>query len=199
MEHIGNNQSERSSHSGDQTLAADVAANDVCVGSKTSSKLLFAKLRNARIAFVDELPEKGELDVDLIRRICGLNNSSKNACKLLYIDEIDLSHYFLLIAIGNFIVKFNIYDDAFRRRYRCVYFNRFFRDVNDPTYEKDNPKCGIRDNDIEEKIIAEGQVLPCLIEGAKRYYDAGGIDVDVPLSVREDTQKQYDANDEIYI
>ncbi len=157
-----------------EKLYTNLSSSDVIKGGRNDcTKKLFGKCIDKRMGVLEEIDQKSQIKEVVIKDICGQTDTSVVNCKQLYKDEMDCYMYVSIVLNTNYKINADPTDDAFWRRVQVVPFDRYFRSIDDNDYNEDDDLCGIRDDDLIEKIQLEDKFFYWVIEGARKYYDTG--------------------------
>ena len=183
-----------------KSLATDLAKDYFVKGCRKNEGLVYHKTQGKRVGFVDELGQgdngkKIELDMSIIKKFSGVGNNSVVECKELYRDSYDGKQTCKIIINLNPYCLFKLDTDEYSemRRIKTCHFGRQFLPKH--KLKNKNPlKFGLRDDDIEDKIINEGFFLNWLVQGAVNYYKNGLV---VPKREQETMIKTFDEGDSV--
>lgn len=130
-------------------------------------------LRGARVAVIEETPEVAQLNVQRLKSVLG---TPKMTARSVFKDNVTWSPTHSLFVMSNYTPEVRETDHGTWRRLALVKFERTF-----PRDEEFRSRLERGDDGVAEAVLA------WVVEGARRWYEAGRIMPQAPAKVLQDT------------
>lgn len=153
----------------------------VLLGAQNDHPTELMTLKGARFAFIEELPEGDYLNAVRLKKAAGTDGM---VARYIGQDNVSWTATHTLFVTTNYEVRIDAVDNGTWRRLALVRFPYTY-DGRDPDRPKD-PTLRARLRDSEER--QHEAVLAWLVNGSRRWYEAGKVLPQMPEPVRADTE-----------
>jgi putative DNA primase/helicase len=141
-------------------------------------------LRGARLAFMEEFPEMGHLNVKRLKDLFGTSEMTGRYCGK---DSVSWKATHTIFVTTNYLPRVDESDDGTWRRLVLLDFPYRYRKAKQTEFDR------VGDPNLRDRLRRgqDGQpeaVLAWLVEGARQWYQNGQVMPEDPRSVREATQ-----------